>query len=252
MWNEKTNKTWLDEQYDQYITNSTGYYTVTGDNNMVLLSVSMLHGDKAKSLLSRFKCQDPRKYLRPDVDESTAEAYVRQHQLILASMATSNQAVDEKTSLGQRNILVKPLSRGFIEATSTDIWDTPVINHRTFTHPLDLENVLGSLRMTRKIFGSQEMAPLEPIETSPGLEVQEEEELVEFIRQNMSPGAAHGCCSVPLGTVLDNKLRVKGVRGVRVVDASSWPIIPGAHASQVRFSVLFLFFLSFPHVKYFG
>lgn len=233
MWRDKTNKTWLDDQYQLYLKNQTGYYTVTSDNNMVLLSFSMLHGKGAKSLLSKFKCKDASKYLRPGVDEATTEAYRRQHALILSSMATENQGVDEKTSLGQRIVFAKPLSRGFVRAKSTSIWDAPTINHRTLSHPLDLKNMLASLRMTRKIMDTTEMAPLEPIETDPGLEAEDDEALIEFIREKMNPGDAHGCCAAPLGTVLDREMRVLGVAGVRVVDTSSWPIIPGAHAAQV-------------------
>ena len=235
MWTDKTNKTWLDQQYEQYLNNHTGWYTVTGDNNMLLLSVSMLHGKKeAKSLLSQFKCQNPRQYLHADVDDETAESYKRQHKLVLASMATENQGVDEKTSLGHRNVLAKPLSRGYIRAKSPSIFDAPAINHRTFSHPLDLANMLASVRMTRKIFATPEFAPLAAVELEPGLEVDDDEGLIEFIRETMSPGEAHGCCAVPLGTVLDGELRVRGVEGVRVVDTSSWPIIPGAHAAQVN------------------
>lgn len=233
MWRDKTNKTWLDDQYELYLKNQTGYYTVTGDNNMVLLSFDMLHRERAKPLLSKFKCGDASKYLRPDVDEATAEAYRRQHALILSSMATDNQGVDEKTSLGQRIVFAKPLSRGFVRAKSTSIWDTPTINHRTLSHPLDVENMLASVRTTREIMATAEMAPLEPIETAPGLDVEDDEGLIEFIRERMNPGDAHGCCAVPLGTVLDGEMRVRGVNGLRVVDTSSWPIIPGAHAAQV-------------------
>lgn len=233
MWREKTNKTWMDDQYELYLKNQTGYYTVTGDNNMVLLPFSTLHGEQAKPLLSKFKCRDARKYLSPDVDETTAKAYRRQHALILSSMTTDNQGVDEKTSLGQRIVFAKPLSRGFVRAKSTSIWDTPTINHRTFSHPLDLENMLASVRWTRKIMGTEEMAPLEPVETDPGLEVEDDAGLEDFIREGMNPGDAHGCCAAPLGTVLDTEMRVRGVTGIRVADTSSWPIIPGAHANQV-------------------
>lgn len=233
MWRDKTNKTWMDEQYELYMTNHTGYYTITGDNNMILLSFSMLHGDRAKPLLAKFKHANARSYLRPDVDDPTADSYERQHVLIMSSLETENQGVDEKTSLGHRNVFAKPLSRGFIRAKSTSIWDTPAINHRTLSHPLDLENMLASVRMTRRIMSTDEMAALEPVETDPGLEVDDDDGLIEFIREKMSPGGAHGCCAAPLGTVLDGEMKVRGVKGVRVVDTSSWPIIPGAHAAQV-------------------
>lgn len=234
MWSQKLNKTFMDEQYAEFIANRTGYYTATSNSHMVLLSVPMLHGGDAKSLLSRFRAQNPKQYLRPEIDDASADAYKRQHDILLDSMATNETAVDENYTGGKASILVKPLSRGFVEATSDNIWDPPTVNHRTFSHPIDLENVIASLRMSRRILAAPETKPLNPIEISPGAHVQTDKELAAFIRANMTPGGAHMCCSAPMGTVLDSKLRVLGVKNLRVVDASSWPIIPGGHATQVR------------------
>jgi len=233
MWAEKTNKTFMDEQYAEFIANHTGFYTATSTSHMVLFSVPMLHGTGVTALLSRFRAADATRYLRDGIDAATSAAYERQHEILLANFATNESAVDENYTSGKSSILVKPLSRGYVEARSGNIWDAPTVNHRTFSHPIDLENVLASLKMARRILNAPEMRPLNPVETAPGLHVQSDEELKTWIRGNMSPGGAHMCCSVPMGSVLDSKMRVLGLRGLRVVDTSSWPMIPGGHTTQV-------------------
>jgi choline dehydrogenase-like flavoprotein len=240
MWLDKTNKTWLDLQYAKFIANRTGYYTVSSDNHMILPSMPMLHGNNTQSVLARFASQDVRQFLRDGIDDSSINAYRRQLEITLESLGTDKMAVDEKTALATRMVLVKPLSRGFVQAQTVDIWDPPAVNHRTLSHPLDLENVVGSLKLSRKIMATPEMAPLNPIEISPGPQVQSDDEFKAFIRNNLAAGGAHGCCSAPMGTVLDSSLRVKGVNGLRVVDTSSWPMIPGAHSTLVDNSFIYL------------
>ena len=233
MWVEKTNKTFIDEQYAQFIANHTGWYTTTSTSHMLLLSVPMLHGSNTEALLARFRTQDASQYLRAGIDDTTAKAYKRQQDILLTNFATNESAVDENYTSGRTSVLVKPLSRGYVEARTSNIWDAPTVNHRTFSHPLDIENVLAALRASRRILNAPEMAPLKPVETAPGLRVQSDDDLRSWIRENQSPGGAHMCCSVPMGTVLDSRLRVLGVKGLRVVDTSSWPMIPGGHTTQV-------------------
>ena len=233
MWSEKTNKTFMDAQYAEFIANKTGYYTATSTSHMVLLSVPMLHGSNTEALLARFRKTDAAQFLRSEIDGISTNAYKRQHSILLENFATNESAVDENYTSGKSSILVKPLSRGYVEARTNNIWDPPTVNHRTFSHPLDMENVLASLRMARRILNAKEMKPLNPVETAPGLRMQSDDDLKEWIRENMSPGGAHMCCSVPMGSVLDTRMRVLGLNGLRVVDTSSWPMIPGGHTTQV-------------------
>jgi hypothetical protein len=233
MWRDKTNKTWMDAEWQKYLDTNTGYYTSYADNHMTLLTGPQLFGDKLDPVLSRYRDEDPAKYLRPGTSEPVKDAYRRLVNLTIDSIATGQVAVAEFIGLSRISVLVKPLSWGYVDATSANIFDEPAVAHRTFSHPLDLDVVLASLKMSRRMLARPEMAPLSPIETNPGLKVQGDEELVAWIRANMNAGAAHGCCAVPRGTVLDSGFSVKGMQGLRVVDTSSWPMIPGAHASQV-------------------
>lgn len=223
----------MEAEYAQYINNNTGYYTAQSNNHMVLLSLPMLFGNRSDALVARFTDTDAKQYLHADADKVTLEAYKRQLELTYAALKTNEVAVDENMGAGRINIVAKPLSRGFVFANTSNIWDSPNVNHRTFSHPLDLDTMVESVRFTRKLYSTPEMSPLSPAENAPGAAAQSDEELIAWIRQTMGFGNAHGCCTAPMGTVLDSKLRVKGVQGLRVVDSASWPIIPGAHTTQV-------------------
>lgn len=68
----------------------------------------------------------------------------------------------------------------------------------------------------------------------PGIEIQTDEEILEVIRNTMMT-IYHAACTCKMGTsndsmaVVDNKARVFGVRGLRVVDASAFPLLPPGH-----------------------
>jgi len=223
----------MDLEWQQYLDTHSGYYTSYSDNHMTLLTGPQLFGEDLDSLIAKYRDDDPAKYLRQGAEQRVIDSYRRQVNITLESIAAGQVAIAEFIGLGRISVLIKPLSQGFIEAPSENIFDSPAVAHRTFSHPLDLEIVLASLKMSRRMLAHQGMASLTPVETSPGLNDQSDDELVEWIRNNMSPGGAHGCCSVPRGTVLDDGFSVREVRGLRVVDTSSWPMIPGAHTSQV-------------------
>jgi len=238
MWFSKTNKTWFDIERDLYINEGLGSLTATSENRKTFLSLPMAHGQKtARALVKQFQQgDDVSQYLRPEASEAYAKSYKTQLKITLASMFTDDIAVDEIDTRGTRHLLVKPLSRGYIEAVTTNIWDPPTINHRTLSHPLDLKNTIASLRFGRRFLATPDFAPLEPIETSPGVGVQTDEQFEGFVRDTMSSGGAHGCCTAAMGPVLDSKLKVRGVKGLRVVDSASWPMIPGSHGTLVRVS----------------
>jgi len=72
--------------------------------------------------------------------------------------------------------------------------------------------------------------------------VQTDEQIREFIRDNLGPSTFHPVGTNPmmpleLGGVVDQELRVYGVRNLRVVDASVIPLIPGAYTQQTTYAI---------------
>jgi choline dehydrogenase len=139
-------------------------------------------------------------------------------------------------------IVLKARSRnnaGTVELRSTDPRDTPVINFHSFDEGVttnaadekDLQAVYEAMEFSREIFDN--VVPLDGDfdETWPGANVTSEDAMKDFIKREA--WGHHACCTAAIGAdgdpmaVLDGDFRVRGVDGLRVVDASVFPKIPG-------------------------
>lgn len=134
--------------------------------------------------------------------------------------------------------LVKATSRGTVTLASANPYDLPRIDPNWLTTRADQEVAIAAYRRVRQIFATEAMAPLlvEPgTEAWPGLDVgRTDEEILELVRNTLSPvWHAAGTCGMGRPTdpmaVVDSKARVFGTRGLRVVDASSFPLLPPGH-----------------------
>lgn len=133
-----------------------------------------------------------------------------------------------------------PTSRGNVTITSNDTSDLPTINPNWLATETDQQVAIAMFRRIRAAFQSKEMAPIIiGDEYYPGNKVQTDEEILEFIKNNiMTLWHPAGTCK--MGTegdstaVIDSKAQVFGVARLRVVDASSFPILlPGHPQSTV-------------------
>lgn len=121
---------------------------------------------------------------------------------------------------------LRPKSVGEVRIASSDPNDQPLIDPRYFSHPQDREMSLRQIRTVREILRQPSMARLVADEQLPGSHRQTDEELWNYVRE-------YGCCDYhPVGScrmgpdetsVVDTELRVRGMDGLRVVDASIAP-----------------------------
>ncbi|WP_025274202.1 GMC family oxidoreductase [Haloglycomyces albus] len=121
--------------------------------------------------------------------------------------------------------------QGTVRLRSADPTETPRINHRKFDDgdlsAPDIDALVDSLHMVRRINANAAVGT----EVWPGESVETEAEIRRWIRQEA--WGHHASCTNPIGSapaegaVLDGRFRVHGVTGLRVVDASSFPRIPG-------------------------
>jgi choline dehydrogenase len=123
---------------------------------------------------------------------------------------------------------------GSVTLRSADPRDVPEINFRNFAGPggdQDLQAVYEGMQYSRKIFRSLNQTDGRFVEIWPGAHVKSEEQLKTFIQQEA--WGHHASCTCPIGAdndpnaVLDGNFRVRGVSGLRVVDASAFARIPG-------------------------
>jgi choline dehydrogenase len=122
--------------------------------------------------------------------------------------------------------------KGRVTLRSADPHDTPRINFHYFEEggEEDLEAVVDGIQFVRRLTAKLQKEELIVSEEVPGKEFQTTEQLKTFIRNNA--WGHHASCTCPIGPlenngVLDANFRVHGTQGLRVVDASVFPRIPG-------------------------
>ena len=136
---------------------------------------------------------------------------------------------------------------GTVELRSRDPLDTPLINFNYFdtgttendADVKDLDTLIQAVNRSREALGYyRDAQPLggllgntDFVEERPGEKVDSDEEIGNYIKRES--WGHHACCTAAIGpdgnanSVLDSKFRVRGVQGLRVVDASVFPKIPG-------------------------
>lgn len=127
-----------------------------------------------------------------------------------------------------------PASRGTVLARSADPRVPPAIRMNTLAEPEDVAAFVRAIRRTREIAATAPLAEALGREIHPGLAVSSDADLERWIRTTCGT-TGHAACSAAMGTaetsVLDERLRVRGVDALRVADASAFPRIPRANTN---------------------
>ncbi|XP_062621462.1 uncharacterized protein LOC134283041 [Saccostrea cucullata] len=127
--------------------------------------------------------------------------------------------------------ILRPTSRGFIKLKSPDPKQHPRIVPNYLTTEQDIKQMRDCIKLTRELFQQKAFDPYRGPELTPGENVKSDKEIDEFNR-NMSETAYHPSCtckmgadSDPMAVVDPETMRVYGVEGLRVVDASIMPSV---------------------------
>src|SRR2546421_2171109 len=130
--------------------------------------------------------------------------------------------------------ILHPRSRGYIALRSTNPTDAQLIQPNYFVDDAVIQELEEGLKVARKLGEAQAFAPFRDVETHPGPRVQSDEEIAEYIR-NFVETLYHpvGTCKMGNDTmaVVDANLRVHGVTGLRVIDASIMPTVVGGNTN---------------------
>ena len=123
---------------------------------------------------------------------------------------------------------LRPESRGTIELASPFAQDYPAIHPNYLATVKDQEVTVAGMKMSRAIAATPTLAPLISEEMTPGPQAQTDAELLEAAR-NISQTIYHPVGTCKMGSdasaVVDTRLRVHGIAGLRVVDASIMPTL---------------------------
>lgn len=132
---------------------------------------------------------------------------------------------------------LNPTSRGHVRIASADFRDAPEITPNYLDTEDDRKVAADSLRQVREIMAQSSMAKYEPEEYKPGLQYQTDDELAR-LAGDIASTIFHPVGTVKMGrdddptAVLDPQLRMRGVSGLRVVDASVMPEITSGNTNS--------------------
>jgi choline dehydrogenase len=129
---------------------------------------------------------------------------------------------------------MRPESKGHIHITSSDPNRPPAINFNFLSSPPDAELTVKAIRIARAIMTAPAMAPLRVSEVAPGAERQSDDEIIDWVKQ-YAETTYHPVGTCKMGSdpmaVVDAQLRVHGIAGLRVADASIMPTLTSGNTN---------------------
>jgi choline dehydrogenase len=143
--------------------------------------------------------------------------------------------LDETPGLSAGAWQMRPLSRSYVEAKSNRPGDAPAINPRYLSEEADRRAIIGGLCLARRLFCCTGIATLRP-RGNPARpqQVQTDDELLDYARR-YGGTCYHASCTCLMGShpmsVVDSELRVHGIEGLRVIDASVMPAVTSTNTN---------------------
>jgi choline dehydrogenase-like flavoprotein len=233
----------------QYEKDRTGPYTVGVGSATAFLPFKHI-SQKYRDITALIPAQNATQYLPDRYSKSAAllRGFLAQRDIL------TNHYISDSAAIGEYPIqpwgraataLQKPLSRGILTLNTTHPAAPPIIVRNAFQNPVDKMVLAELVRFNRVHWLTQPLlARYSPVETVPGAQYETDEEIFDAGIQSgaLNPTFAHssgGCAMMPeeLGGCVDEELRVYGVGGLRVVDASVMPLIPAAHLMASMYAV---------------
>ncbi len=130
--------------------------------------------------------------------------------------------------------VLRPQSRSEVRLRSADCNVPPTIISRILDHSEDVRRLLDGFKLARRIFASEAFAPHNRGACQPGEEVVSDDEIHAYFRAQ-AEGGYHpaGSCRMGIGqdAVVDAALKVRGISGLRVADASIMPIVTSGNTN---------------------
>jgi choline dehydrogenase len=165
---------------------------------------------------------------RPEFDRPNMQLYFQAFSTLLPRAGERPLLTPDPfpgLSVGLSNC--RPTSRGHVRIKSPDPLAHPAITANAYSTNEDVTEMLAAVKFLRRIMAQPAMARWVDEELRPGPAVQSDADLIEDFR-NRSGTVYHPSCTCRMGpdpasSVVDPRLRVHGVEGLRVVDASSFP-----------------------------
>ncbi len=132
--------------------------------------------------------------------------------------------------------LLRPKARGSVRLRSADPAAMPLVDANFFGDPEDLRLTIASLRFARTLLATEPLAAKIGTELLPGAALEDDDALAAYcgktVKTNYHPiGTARMGADDDGSAVLDTRLRVRGVAGLRVIDCAAMPAIPSGNTN---------------------
>lgn len=164
---------------------------------------------------------------------------IQSHFLPALSTATMRfnpfkNSADNRPGFMANASVMRPVSRGSIQLTGQALSDPCKIRVNYLADERDIDPLIEATEILRDVFSQKIFDPYRREELGPGPQIRTRKAITEWIRQ--TAGTVHhlcGSCRMGVDTeaVVDAELRVQGVTGLRVADASVFPSIPSANTA---------------------
>ncbi|KAF8540022.1 hypothetical protein BDD12DRAFT_656195, partial [Trichophaea hybrida] len=229
----RTSTSFLASATAEYESKRTGILTSTTLAFAMLPLPSILPPSSLQNLISTYSNPDP--FTTFSLPRSPTDSTVAQIELIFAPFKIAGPPPEPgKSYLSLLTALMHPLSRGSVHISSPDPRKPPVIDPRYYCQPVDKAVLLAGVKFAEKVV---EQEPLRSVLAKRVDVVGEGEEgLWEWVKGQIS-SVEHPVGTCAIGLAVDGELRVKGVKGLRVVDASVIPEQIAAHMQATVYGV---------------
>ncbi|KAI0542832.1 hypothetical protein GGR58DRAFT_172328 [Xylaria digitata] len=242
-----TNKNFSDWAQELWRANKTGPYSLGVGNVAAWLGMPVIAPDAFEEIASKLEKLDYAASLPKDTHPTVLAGYEAQMKDMAAAIRSPNTAFYNHvlTGAGSSGTIVDlhPLSRGTVNINTTDPFKSePIVDYRALTNPVDLDIMVEIIRFTRRYYFETRLRDLGPRQLQPPASVNQTEDLKAFLSQSVNPTYFHpvGTCAMmprKLGGVVDEQLKVYGVKRLRVVDASIMPVLVGANTCQTTYAI---------------
>ena len=174
-------------------------------------------------------------FFRSDPSRDTPDL---QHHIVLYSNGGATgkhgSTLHEFSGLSATIIMLRPESRGAVEIGSADPRDAPLIKSRYLSAENDSRALMRGVRAVQEIMRQPALEPFVGEAIEPGADVVTDDDVIAYLR-NFGNTGFHPTSTCRMGVdetaVVDPRLRVHGIDGLRVVDASIMPAVPSGNTN---------------------
>ena len=237
-----SNATFAAEARNQYDTERRGPLTTPAADFLLFLPLS-IYTNASAAIHAAALASDASNSLPPGVPDEVAIGYAASYDSLNSKLRAKDSAFLE-VIWGEGPMLLvlqHPYSRGSVKAASNSTFDAPVADAGFLRNPLDTILLREGVRFSRRLVAQLSIAALNPFEAVPGANVTSDADIDQFVRKSADTlWHPAGSCKMgkrEAGGVVDGQLKVYGIEGLRIVDASVFPILPASHTMTTVYAV---------------